>query len=157
VTVLEGGSRDRCRPKFRTTAGFTLIELLTVIVVISILAAIAQPRLRKAITQAKAAEVIGNLNVVKVAVFNYQADHNQWPGEAGSGAVPSGLAEYLPGGFSFVQPEYRLDYENWTGTGAFEIGVSVVADEEELGRAVMSLLRSGSYSAGSKVTWVLVP
>ena len=61
--------------------GVTLIELLTVMVILSILAGIAMPKLRGAIVKAQAADVIGDLNAIKVAVLTYQSDYNAWPNE----------------------------------------------------------------------------
>lgn len=142
----------------RGRKGFTLIELLTVMVVLSILAAIAVPRLRGAIVKAQAADVVGDLNAVKVAILTYHSDHSDWPENSGRGQVPSGLVDYLPTGFSFVQEEFTLDYDNWTGTAgaAFNVGVTFVTRERELGLAVMDLLGSGVWSDGdTKFTWVV--
>ena len=137
-------------------SGYTLIELLTVMVLISVLAAIAQPRLRHAVMRAKAATVIGDLDVVKVAVINYEADRATWPDEAGPGVIPPGLEPYLPSGFSFVKPEYELDYDNRVGSGVFDVGLSLVTRDEQLGRAVFALLRGGAYTVGDRHTWVLI-
>jgi prepilin-type N-terminal cleavage/methylation domain-containing protein len=137
-------------------SGYTLIELLTVMVLISVLAAIAQPRLRQAIVRARAATVIGDLNAVKVAVINYEADRGRWPDEAGPGVIPPGLEPYLPSGFSFVKPEYELDYDNRVGSGVFDVGLSLATRDEQLGRAVFTLLRGGAYTVGDRHTWVLI-
>ena len=82
----------------RGVKGFTLIELLITMAVLSILAGIAVPRLRGAIVKAEAVDVLADMDVVKVAIINYQSDHNAWPAESGGGQIPSGLAEYLPSG-----------------------------------------------------------
>ncbi len=143
--------------KARDRRGYTLIELLTVMVLISIIAAIAMPKLRRAITKARAAEVIGDLNVIKVAAITYQADHNAWPAEAGPGSAPSGLEAYLPVGFSFTTPDYTMDYDNMVGSGIFDVGLTIETDDEDLGRSVADLLGSSVFRIGDRYTWVIVP
>ena len=140
----------------KSRGGYTLVELLTVMVLISILAALAQPRLHRALLQARAAAVIGDLDMVKAAVITYESDRGRWPEEAGPGIVPPGLEPYLPEGFSFVKPEYELDYDNRVGSGVFEVGVAVVTRNEELGRAVFALLGGAAYSLGDRHTWVVI-
>ncbi|MFH1764726.1 MAG: type II secretion system protein [Gemmatimonadota bacterium] len=142
----------------RGVHGFTLIELLTVMVVLSILAGIALPRLRGAILKAQAADLLGDLNVIRVAVLTYQSDKNAWPTEVGPGQVPSGLEAYLPGGFTFRKDDYVLDYDNWSGTGGslYNIGVTFTAQNQELGLAVMELVGSNIWSGGQTTfTWII--
>jgi type II secretory pathway pseudopilin PulG len=126
--------------------------------VLSILASIAVPRLRGAILKAQAADVLGDLTVIKVAVVTYQADHSTWPSARGRGQVPSELVEYLPAGFSFRKDEYVLDYENRTGNrrAAFNVGVTFITQNQELGLAVMELVGSSIWTDGrTKFTWII--
>ena len=148
----------RCRSHRRGRLGFTLIELLVVMSIISILAGIALPILRGVIVKARAADVLGDMNVIKVAVLTYQSDHNAWPGESSRGQIPPGLEEYLPGGFTFIQDGYMLDYDNWSSNGRalFNVGVTVITDEEDLGRALWEMLGENAWSDGqTKFTWVM--
>jgi len=142
----------------RGVMGFTLIELLTVMMILSVLATIAVPRLRGAILKAEAADVVGNMNVVKVAVMTYQADHFSWPSDRNGGQVPPELVEYLPEGYSFQKDHYVLGYENWSGgrSAPFNIGVTFITQNEELGLAVMELVGSSIWSnGGNKFTWII--
>ena len=142
----------------RKVGGFTLIELLTVMMVISILAGIALPRLRGAIVKAEAADVLGDMNVIKVAVHTYQSDHNRWPSDRGRGVIPPELVEYLPAGFTFVKDDYVLDYDNWSTVkgSAFNIGVTFITTNQELGLAVIKLVGSNIWSDGAtKYTWMI--
>jgi prepilin-type N-terminal cleavage/methylation domain-containing protein len=146
------------RRQRRGVMGFTLIELLTTMVVLSILAGIALPRLRGAVVKAEAADVLGDLRVVKVAVMTYQSDQNAWPTEVGPGEVPGGLEAYLPGGFTFRKATYVLDYDNLSGrTGSlYNIGVTFTAENRELGLAVMELVGSNIWSdGGTRFTWII--
>ncbi len=143
-------------PGIGDTRGFTLVEVLLVAVIISLLAALAQPSLHKVLLRARAAEVVGDLNVVKVAVLAYEADQNAFPADRARGVIPPGLASYLPDGFSFVRPSYLLDYENWTGSGVLNIGLTFVTTDRELGLAVLDLLGTNVWTdGGSKYTWVI--
>ena len=67
----------RCTVKDRK--GVSLIELLTVLVIISIIAAVAQPMLRDVIVKARAADAISNMQLVRLAAYNYQTDEQAWP------------------------------------------------------------------------------
>lgn len=146
------------RPNRRGPLGFTLIELLVVMSIISILAGIALPILRGVIVKARAADVVGDMNVIKVAVLTYQSDHNAWPRDRNRGQIPPELREYLPGGFTFVQDGYTLDYDNWSRNrrALFNVGVTAITDEEDLGRALLEMLGENAWSDGrTKFTWVI--
>lgn len=151
------------RPE-RGRGGFSLIELLVAVSIVGILAGLAIPNLRTMIYRARATEVAADMEVIRVAALQYQASHNDWPGEVGVGAIPSGLEDYLPDGFAFTGNGYQLDYENWSFPGGFPgdpttttlIGVSVTADNDPLGNAVAEFL-GGSivYSVGNTHTIVI--
>ena len=145
-TTIDRTAKDR--------RGVTLIELLVVVLIVSILAAIAQPRLNGVIVNARATDAISNMQALRVAVYSYQSDQQAWPSEAASGVVPAGLAEYLPGGFDFVQDEYTLDYDYWGGS-PFVLGVTLVTSDSILGRTALEMLASPKWSSGNKYTWVI--
>ncbi len=138
--------------------GFTLIELLTVMVVLSILAGIALPRLRGAILKAEAADVLGDLNVVKVAVLTYQSDHNAWPRRSRSGPDPFGAGGVSSRWVRLPEGRLRSGLRQLVGNRgvAFNIGVTFTAQNQELGLAVMELVGSNIWSDGqSKFTWII--
>lgn len=134
--------------------GFSLIELLTVMVIISILAAIAQPLLSGVIVKARAADAISDMQLIRLAAFNYQTDQQAWPSEENGGVVPPGLEVYLPEGFDLVHPTYTLDFDNWGGS-PFTIGVTLITADTVLGRTALDMLASPKWNAGDKYTWVI--
>lgn len=145
--------------------GFTMVEVLTVAVVMGTLVRIAIPNFHEVLLRARAAEVVGDFETVRVAALNYQADHLQWPEDAYAGQIPAGLDEYLPEGFDFVRAGYRLDWENWAlpnglpqnpGSGVL-LGISIVTEDRELGVAVMDFLGSSmaAYELGDTYTFIV--
>jgi prepilin-type N-terminal cleavage/methylation domain-containing protein len=144
--------------------GFTLVELVISMSIVGILAGLALPNLRTMIHRARATEVSADMEVVRVAALQFQAEMLSWPAEAASGMVPAGLEPFLPDGFVFSGDGYQLDYENWDFPSGFPgdptttklIGVSVTADTDQLGNAVAELL-GGSivFSVGNTHTIVI--
>ena len=134
--------------------GVTLVEVLIVMLIVSILAAIAQPKLMGVIVKARAADAISDMQVVRHAAYTYQTDQQAWPAEALSGIVPTGLDPYLPDGFDLVKDDYTLDYEYWGGS-PFIVGVTLITSDSILGRTAMEMLASPKWNAGDKYTWVI--
>ena len=116
--------------------GFTLIELMIAASIVGILAGLALPNLQMMILRARAADAAADMEVVRVAVLNYQADLLTWPAEAALGQIPTGLDTYLPEGFTFSGEGFELDFESWSLPGGLPgdpntttlIGVSVNAE-----------------------------
>lgn len=144
----------------RRRGGFSLIELLMAVSIVGILAGLAIPNLRNMTWRARATEVAGDVEVVRVATVNYNADNANWPAEVAQGVIPAGMAEYLPELFSFQQNGYELDYERISpivipGDPSTNqvIAVAVVVDTDELSNAVVELLGGVLlYSVGRKHT-----
>ncbi len=134
--------------------GVTLIELLVVMLIVSIIAALAQPQLTRVIVKARAADAVSDMQVVRMAVYNYQSDQQAWPAEANRGVIPAGLDAYLPGGFDFVKEDYTLDFDNWGGS-PFMIGVTLITSDAELGITLLDMLASPKWNSSDKYTWVI--
>jgi len=133
-------------------AGFTLVELVLVVVIVSILAGLAIPNFQNVVTKARAADLLGRIDVVEVAVQSYLGDNNSWPAETGAGVVPTGLINYLPENFSFTGEEFQLDWENGGGL----IGVGIVTDNELLGNALVDLAGAGRwFVSGNRYVFIL--
>ncbi len=141
-----------------------MVELLVVVAIVGILAGLAIPNMRTVLMRARATEVAGDFEVVRVAALQYQAQSQGWPAETGSGVVPPELVDHLPPGFTFQGNGYELDYERWDMPGGLPgdpdtrtlIGVSVTTESDELGNAVAQFL-GGSilFSVGNTHTVVI--
>jgi prepilin-type N-terminal cleavage/methylation domain-containing protein len=146
-------------------AGFTLIELTIALFIVATLAALALPTYRSMIVKARAAKVVGDFNTVRVAVFNYYADHDAWPPDNYPGIVPPQLVAYLPANFTFNRDGYQLDWENWSlpdgtpthpGTHVL-LGISITTTDTVLAAAIIDLLgrTTAHYTLDDNYTFVI--
>ncbi|MEM7202795.1 MAG: prepilin-type N-terminal cleavage/methylation domain-containing protein [Planctomycetota bacterium] len=71
-------------------AGFTLVELLIVVVILSILAAVAIPQFANSAEEARAANLQANLSVLRNALEYYKLQHRgAYPGYPVGGGAPT--------------------------------------------------------------------
>lgn len=75
--------------------GFTIIELLTVIMVISLIAALIMPAVQRAREAARRAACANNMTQISLAINNYISNHNVFP-PGGTGQGFSFLCMLLP-------------------------------------------------------------
>ena len=134
--------------------GVTLVELLVVILIISIIAAIAQPQLTQVIVKARGVDVISEMQAVRMAVYTYQTERNDWPTNGLKGAVPPGLGGYLPQNFKFENEDYTLKYENWGGS-PYMVGITFITSDPTLGLTVLDMMSPPKWNSGDKYTWVI--
>jgi prepilin-type N-terminal cleavage/methylation domain-containing protein len=146
----------------RRRSGFTIVELLTVMIVLGLLAGIAVLKYIDLRNRARAAAVAGDLHAVRIAAYGAMYETGSWPGEAGAGNVPAGLAPYLPSNFSFVKPEYTLDWENFVPPGGgpatpYQIGVVITTAQPRLRHSLEQILgNKGPFiSQGGTLTFII--
>ncbi len=140
------------------------MELLVVVSILGILAGLAIPNMKTILLRARATELAGDMDVVRVATQTYNGYTHTWPAETSAGTVPPELTPYLPDGYSFVRDGYQLDFENWSLPAGLPgdpsthtlIGVSVVVVDPMLGNALVELLGNAIvFSVGSTHTVVI--
>jgi prepilin-type N-terminal cleavage/methylation domain-containing protein len=140
------------RAELRRRGGFTLVELVLVVVIVSILAGLAIPNYQIVVAKARAADLLGRIDVIEHSVQSYLGDNNAWPSETAAGVVPTGLVGYLPDNFSFTGDEFQLDWENGGGL----IGVGIVTDNQAIGDALVDLAGPGRwFVSGNRYVFIL--
>jgi prepilin-type N-terminal cleavage/methylation domain-containing protein len=150
----------------RRRGGFTFIEVLTVMIVMGILATLAILRYIDLRDRATASGMASELNGIRLAAYNYWADHDQWPAESAPGVVPAGLAPYLPRNFSFARPRYTIDWENFVpadgsaggGNGVMQVGLTVTSSSTGLIHALVLTAAGGApfFVVGNTLTYVIL-
>ena len=138
----------------RDRRGFTFLELLTVLLVLGILAGIAMLRYIDLKHRAVSAQVISDLEAIRLGAYNAYYDTQAWPAEAGPGVVPVELAPYLGRSFSFARSDYTLDWENFVPpgggpSGGMQLGVVVSSTNSRLMHTLDQML-------GNKLPFVIV-
>ena len=143
----------------RRRRGFSLIELMTVMAVIGLLAALGIPRYREMKRRAFSANVASDFNTVRVAAYNYFADHSTYPPDGTAGAPPVALVPYLPQNFEFSNAIYTLDYDVWPSPlnpTQMVIGVTVTSPDQQLVNMIARNIRAGGMglNVGNGYTYI---
>jgi len=145
----------RLSPNEAKRGGFSMIELLVAVSIVGILAGLAIPNMRNVTFRARATAVFGDLNTVRQATLDYNADQNAWPPNEASGDIPAGMVPYLPEGFSFQGDGYELDFENLTLAFGLPgdpsvtrmVGAAVTATDDALSNAIAEVLGGAIISS----------
>ena len=108
--------------------GFTLIELLAVIVVLSVLSAVAIPAFMNIGVKAKVTATAGTWKVLTRAVNQYLMDSGgRVPANVVDGVMPPGLEPYLSNSDFRSTPAVggMWDYDEWSAYGGAGAGLTV--------------------------------
>lgn len=140
--------------------GWTMIELLIVMVILGLLASIAVLKYIDLSRTAYAAKIVGEFTTVRLAAYNYEADHNNsWPIDQGPGIVPPELIPYLPASFDFVYPSYQLDWDNRSpNIDPYQIAIGMSSTDPALMNALRQTLGTSApyFFAGNRLIFILV-
>lgn len=95
-------------------AGFTLIEILVVIMLISVLAAVAVPVVADSVTRAREAALKENLFVLRKSLDDFLADNGRYPAKLEE-LVEKRYLRYLPEDPVLEQPRpvWAADYTSY--------------------------------------------
>ncbi len=147
----------------RGRKGFTFIELLIVCAVIGILAGLAVLKYMDLRYRALSAQVVGDLEAIRLAAYTGYYETGSWAAETGPGLMPAQLVPYMAKSFNFNKPDYTLDWENFVPPGggpssSMQVGVVVDASNPRLARTLALHMgtRAPFFVSGTTVTYVLV-
>ncbi len=139
--------------------GFTLVEMLMVTLIIGMLAGLGMLKYIDLRATARVASLTADFRSVTVAAFNYYADHETWPPEAGAGQIPQGLAQYLPGGLagSFDRTYYVLDYDHVPAGNFPLVSISVSSSDAKLAAKFVNAFatRYPFYMNGDRLAYLI--
>lgn len=142
----------------RSLLGFTFIELLVSMTVVGLLSSIAVPKYRAMKRRAQATNVLGDMQVIRVAALSFYSDSGYFPGESPPGVAPNNLGKYLPIGFTFKRDDWSMDYEFLPGSGPSGdlVGVAAATLDDNLGTSVMAMLGNNAViMIGGRLTFFI--
>jgi prepilin-type N-terminal cleavage/methylation domain-containing protein len=92
ITVCPPQSERSCR------SGFTLVELLVVIAILAMLAGLLTPAVMQALRKSRTAAMRAEINMLHMAVLNYQSEYGSLPPAFDSTYALSASGNYKPSG-----------------------------------------------------------
>lgn len=137
-----------------------MVELITVLMIVGLLVNVAVLKYIDLTRSGYTARITSDFVTIRLAAYNFEADNsNRFPDDVGPGVVPPGMAQYLPGGFSFSHPLYTLDWDNNSPSlSPYQLAISMTTTDERLLRVLQNSLGNNApyYFAGNKLTFVLI-
>lgn len=145
----------------RARRGFSIPELLVVLILLGLLVRLGFPRYTELRAKAQARAVVGDVQAIRLAAYNYNTEKQSWPGEVGTGIVPPELTALLPIDFTFQRQHWVLDWDVWPGAGSLPgapvIAVTVDAPDPKLVVAIRAAAKLGIpyLTTGAQTTFLL--
>jgi len=93
-------------------AGFTLVELGVVVLIISVLMAIAMQAFRKYSMRTRSSIVLNDFRVIAGAMQSYNQEFAAWPPTTAAGTMPTAMQGYLKQA-NWTQPTPIGGYYTW--------------------------------------------
>jgi prepilin-type N-terminal cleavage/methylation domain-containing protein len=134
--------------------GFTIVELMVVMIVMGLLALMMVMRYIDLKHRAISARATADMDIVRKAGYSRYYDAGAWPPGTGPGAIPADLMPYLPNSFSFVRPEYTLEWENFVPPGGGPSASYQVA--VKLSSPNARLMQTLTQTIGSRTPYVMI-
>ena len=134
--------------------GFALIEVLIAMTIVAILINIAIPSYQSIRSRARGAAVVGDINAIETAAFDFFSRTGSFPPTA-FGSVPSGMAESLPSGFTFSDGETTYGWVTIDFPGINIIGPIVSNPNPEIMARVLQS-HSGPILGGGGLVILLI-
>lgn len=132
--------------------GFTLLELMAVVIIVSILAAVALPQYKKAVNRARLAEAVSNMGVIQKGIdmycMQFKADCNAgvcFSCQDGQRLDGDLALEY--GGAGSRQSKDFLYYYGCNSGNACTVNITPKSNNE------LPTLRADRTKSGLTVTW----
>ncbi len=141
-----------------TKRGFTLVEILVVIVILGIIAGIVIPSVKAASTEATQNVFATNLKSFHQAATYYYKKTGEFPPNASSGQVPSGMEDYVnealwtkrtPIGGAWDVTWTTVDGETVCWVGVHFIDGASTYPETSFMQGIDALVDDGDLSAGA--------
>ena len=127
-------------------AAFTLVEIMVVVVIIGLLAAIAIPAFQRVRDRSFASRYVNDFRQFDSAFQRYATENGQWPPQAASGVVPTGMAGYLPTAYTAPTP-MGGNYQ-WFNSGETVIALMGSQTTDAVMQRVDAALDDGNLSSG---------
>lgn len=138
----------RPSPARRSRRGFTLVEIMIAVIIIGLLAAMAVPAFVRVRQSARNNRFISDLRTFSQAFENYSMENGEWPPNAASGVIPTGMSgEVAQAWISRTSVGGRWNWDRNLNVTAGISATSVTATDNDM-RDIDAKIDDGNLSTG---------